>query len=72
MDNHYHHSTMISGSKAQNSSLKWLGICLGFIVLVVGAVTIFRIPVSTVFFGALFLACPLMHMWMMKDSGHKH
>ncbi len=72
MDNHNNHSTRISDSKAQGSSLKWLGICLGFIALAIGAVTIFRIPVSMVFFGAVLLACPLMHIWMMKDGGHKH
>ncbi len=72
MENHNNHSTMLSTQKAQSSSLKWLGVCLGLIALAVGAVTIFRIPVSTVFFGAIFLACPLMHIWMMKDGGHKH
>ena len=51
---------------------KWLGICLGLIALAVVAVTIFQIPVGTVFFGAVLLACPLMHIWMMKDGGHKH
>jgi len=23
-------------------------------------------------FGLIILACPLMHIWMMKDGGHKH
>lgn len=55
-----------------NNHLKWLGICLGLIALTIGAVTIFRIPVSTVLFGAVLLACPLMHIWMMKGGGHKH
>jgi uncharacterized membrane protein len=72
MDNHNNHSATTTGSKAQGSSLKWLGVCIGLIALAIIAVTIFRIPVSTVFFGALFLACPLMHVWMMKDGGHKH
>jgi hypothetical protein len=72
MDNHTNHSAMVSGPKAQGSTLKWLSICLGLIALAVVSVTIFRIPVSTVFFGAVLLACPLMHIWMMKDGGHKH
>ena len=72
MENHKNHSAGLSSSKAHCSSLKWLGICLGVVALAVVAVTIFRIPVSTVFFGAVLLACPLMHIWMMKDGGHKH
>ena len=72
MDNHNNHSTMVSGPKAQGSSLKWLGVCFGLIALAGVAVTIFQIPVSTVFFGAILLACPLMHIRMMKDGGHKH
>jgi len=51
---------------------KWLGICLGLVVLALIAITVFRIPLSTVFLGAILLACPLMHLWMMKDGGHKH
>lgn len=72
MDNHNTDSTTLSDPKAQGSLLKWLGVCLGLIVLVVGAITMFRIPVSTVLFGALLLACPLMHIWMMKGGSHKH
>ncbi len=72
MDNHSNHSTTVPATRAQGSSIKWLGICVGLIALAIIAVTIFRIPVSTVFFGALFLACPLMHIWMMKSGGHKH
>lgn len=72
MDNHNNHSATLSSSKAQGSSLKLLGICVGLIALAVIAITVFQIPVSTVFFGALFLACPLMHIWMMKSGGHKH
>ena len=72
MDNHTNHSTTLAGARSQGSVLKWLGICLGLIAFGVGAVTIFRIPISTVFLGALLLVCPLMHIWMMKDGGHKH
>ena len=72
MENHNDHSSTFSAVKAQDSSLRWLGMCLGLIALAVVAVTIFQIPVGTVFFGAVLLACPLMHIWMMKDGGHKH
>jgi len=72
MENHNNHSGTIPANKAQSSTIKWLGICLGLVALAIGAVAIFRIPVSTVIFGAVLLACPLMHIWMMKDGGHKH
>lgn len=72
MENHNNHSSMLSATKAQGSSLKWLGICLGIVTLAAVAVTAFQIPVSTVIFGATLLACPLMHIWMMKGGGHKH
>lgn len=37
------------------------------------AITAFKIPVSTVIYGALFLICPLSHVLMMKlMGGHDH
>jgi membrane protein implicated in regulation of membrane protease activity len=61
-------------TKSQTSFLgsKTLLICLGLIALAVGSVVFFNVSISTVFFLGFALACPLMHIWMMKDGGHKH
>lgn len=53
-------------------SVKTLGICLALIAVVFFAVILFKIPLSTVGFAGILLVCPLMHVWMMKDGGHKH
>lgn len=52
--------------------MKWLLACLGLIVLVSVAVTVFRVSISNIFFAGALLACPLMHLWIMKNDGHKH
>lgn len=40
------------------------------------AITVFRIPFSTVLFYGAILACPLMHIFMMRGmthgESHKH
>ena len=37
------------------------------------AISIFRIPANTVIYVALALACPAMHLFMMKGMmGHNH
>lgn len=61
-------------TKSQISLLgnKTLLICLGLIAFAVGAVVFFNVSISTVAFLGFALACPLMHIWMMKDGGHKH
>lgn len=53
------------------SSAKTLGICLGVIALAVVAVTICNVSVGILFFAGALLLCPLIHVWMMKDGGHK-
>lgn len=61
-------------TKSQTSFLgsKTLLICLGLIALAVGTVFFFKVSITTVVFLGFALACPLMHIWMMKDGGHKH
>lgn len=52
-------------------STKVLFICLAVVALAITAVTIFKVSVGSLFFIAALLACPLMHIFMMKGM-HKH
>ena len=51
---------------------KWLGVCLGAAAAILFTVTVFQIPLRNVLFVAMLLACPLMHLIMMRGGGHKH
>ncbi|KKT74996.1 MAG: hypothetical protein UW69_C0022G0006 [Microgenomates group bacterium GW2011_GWA2_44_7] len=53
-------------------SSKTIVICLGLIALAVVALTVFKVSFETLFFAGALLLCPLLHVWMMKDGGHKH
>ncbi len=52
--------------------MKIVWFCLAVAVAAFVAVTIFNVPTGTLFFTGILLACPLLHIWMMKDGGHKH
>lgn len=47
-------------------------ICVAVALMGLVAITIFKVPIGTVMFAGALLACPLLHIWMMKDGGHKH
>ena len=73
-DNHAKHSGENIHPQPTNSkkgiAAKWPYLCGTGIVGVVLAVTVFKIsPANLLFYGVL-LACPLMHVFMMK--GHDH
>lgn len=51
---------------------KTFAICLGVVVLLSLAVLVFKISFDTLILGALLLACPLLHIFMIKKGGHKH
>lgn len=53
-------------------SVRILGICIALIALAAVAVTVFKVSTGTLFFAGVLLACPLLHIWMMKEGGHKH
>lgn len=56
----------------QNSAVKWLLICLSVAAIVVIAIAVFNVSVNNLFTVGILLACPLMHLWMMRSGGHKH
>ncbi|MEK7592093.1 MAG: DUF2933 domain-containing protein [Patescibacteria group bacterium] len=67
-----HNTNESATTVAQNSSIKWLVICLGAAVAVFIAIVVFQVSVSNLFTVGILLACPLMHLWMMRSGGHKH
>lgn len=53
---------------------KLLMICLAVLGAAVIAVTVFKVSIGNLLFFGVLLACPLMHLFMMKghgDHGHK-
>lgn len=53
-------------------STKIIVICLVLAGAAITAVTVFRVSVNSLIFIGLLLACPLMHIFMMRDGNHKH
>lgn len=70
MEDHNNHN--VTKVAPVNNSLKWIGICLAVGASLLIAITVFKVPVSTVATSAIFLACPLLHIFMMKNGNHKH
>lgn len=66
------HTTHQQQSKGFSLNRSTLLLCLGVLSLAIVAVAVFKVPFGTVALFGLVLACPLMHVWMMKDGGHKH
>lgn len=53
-------------------SAKNLSICLALLLVVFVAISVFRVPAGTLFWAGALLLCPLLHLFMMRDGGHKH
>lgn len=66
------HTTHQQKSKGFPLSGGTLLLCLGLLALAIVAVALFKVSFGTLALFGLVLACPLMHVWMMKDGGHKH
>lgn len=64
--------TDIQLQKTSLISAKTLGICLAGVLITIIAVTLFKVPVSTIGAAAILLACPLLHILMTRGNNHKH
>lgn len=49
----------------------WLAGCLAPLAAV-AAIFVFNVPVNTVILVGLLALCPLAHLFMMRDGGHRH
>ncbi|MBU3978498.1 DUF2933 domain-containing protein [Patescibacteria group bacterium] len=47
-------------------------ICVLLLAIAFIATFFFSVPIGTLLFAAILLACPLLHIFMMKNGGHKH
>jgi len=46
--------------------------CLFLLAMVLVLVFIFGVSFKSLLPWGIFLLCPLMHIWMMRNGGHKH
>lgn len=72
MDSHSNHNHDPKLQGKLPISLKTLGVCLVVVFVSIIALFVFRVPGKTLFLGGILLACPLLHLWMTRDGGHKH
>ena len=49
---------------------RWFLVCGLSVLALLAAVFIFKISPQNIFFYGIILACPLMHLLMMKGMGH--
>lgn len=49
-----------------------LALCIAIPAIAIIAVTVFKVSLGSLLYIGLFLACPLLHVLMMRGGGHKH
>jgi len=73
MENHnIHQEQAISVTKPKSSLLATVAICFAVLAVVSLSVFIFKFPLSSILSLGFLLACPLLHIFMMKGGNHKH
>lgn len=68
------HSEQKNNSEQKSKPLvstKILFICIAVVAIAIIAVTVFKVSINSLFFIVALLACPLMHIFMMKGMNHK-
>ncbi|KKS98009.1 MAG: hypothetical protein UV73_C0004G0151 [Candidatus Gottesmanbacteria bacterium GW2011_GWA2_43_14] len=57
-----------------NPRAKWLYLCGAVLIATFAAVSVFKVPINNLLFYGAILACPILHVFMMKDhsKGNKH
>lgn len=58
--------------KSYSRFMKIGTICVLLLAIAFIATFFFSVPIGTLLFAAILLACPLLHIFMMKNGGHKH
>lgn len=53
-------------------SNKVILICVAVLAAMIIALTVFKVSAGSLLYIGLFLACPLMHILMMRGGNHKH
>lgn len=57
-------------SRTSILSLNHIVICIAVLVLAFIVITVFKITPGTLLLTGMFIACPLLHIFMMRN--HKH
>lgn len=55
-----------------SKKINWLLICVGVLITIAIAVKVFGVSFNNVVYFGAILACPLLHILMMKNGNHKH
>ena len=58
------------GNHDTQSKSKWMWICGFSVATFLLAFFVFKVSLGSIFFYAILLACPVMHLLMMKGMGH--
>lgn len=70
--NEYSYRSWTAKKDAKTPTAKIFKVVIVLIPLVILMLFIFKVPMDTILPFGLLLACPLMHLFMLKDDNHRH
>ncbi len=47
-------------------------VCVILVAVAIVVIGVFKVPVKSLLPYGILLACPLLHLFMMRGDGHKH